>query len=199
MPPILDPGFHHVAKGTVATVVTSLHMLKPAPLRPSPAGPWKLQRWHDPEPAAYRDLFRRVGEDWLWFSRLVMEEAELLGTIHAPGIEIYRVQAPEGSGLLELDFRQAGECELAFLGLTVELTGSGAGRWLMNRALEMAWSRDIGRMWVHTCTMDHPAALGFYIRSGFIPFSRRIEIAPDPRISGHLPESAAPHVPVLRG
>ena len=40
----------------------------------------------------------------------------------------------------------------------------------MNRALELAWSRPISRVWVHTCTFDHPSALAFYQRSGFLPF-----------------------------
>ncbi len=58
-----------------------------------------------------------------------------------------------------------------------KFVGSGAGRWMMNRAIERAWSQPIRRFWVHTCTLDHPAAVAFYIRSGFVPFRRRIEIA----------------------
>lgn len=59
---------------------------------------------------------------------------------------------------------------------------SGAGRWLMNRALELAWSHPVDRVWVHTCTFDHPSAPAFYQRSGFRAFRRQIEIADDPRI-----------------
>jgi hypothetical protein len=54
----------------------------------------------------------------------------------------------------------------------------------MNRALEKVWQRPISRFWVHTCTLDHPNALAFYMRSGFVPFRRQIEIAPDPRLQG---------------
>jgi hypothetical protein len=50
---------------------------------------------------------------------------------------------------------------------------------------------------VHTCTLDHPNALGFYLRSGFTPYARSVEIADDPRLHGVLPRSAAPHVPVM--
>jgi hypothetical protein len=52
-------------------------------------------------------------------------------------------------------------------------------------------------VWVHTCTLDHPAALGFYIKSGFTPFHRAIETFADPRLDGTLPVDAAPHVPSL--
>ena len=100
-------------------------------------------------------------------------------------------------GLLELDFREAGQCELAFFGVTAKLIGSGAGRWLMNRALELAWSRPVARVWVHTCTLDHPSALAFYQRSGFRPFRRQVEIADDPRLDGTVPRHVAKHVPII--
>jgi hypothetical protein len=54
-------------------------------------------------------------------------------------------------------------------------------------------------MWVHTCSLDHPGAVAFYTRSGFTPYALMIEVADDPRLTGHLPESAGPHVPLIRG
>src|SRR5262249_47050288 len=98
---------------------------------------------------------------------------------------------------LELDFRCDGECELAFLGVAPKQVGTGAGRWLINRAIELAWSRPIRRFWVHTCTLDHPQASAFYIRSGFSPFRQQIEINDDPRLDGTLPRHAAPQVPIF--
>ena len=82
-------------------------------------------------------------------------------------------------------------------GVTGPLIGTGAGRWLMNRAIEAAWAKPIRRFWVHTCTFDHPAALAFYIRSGFIPFRRQIEVADDPRLDGTLARESASHVPII--
>jgi hypothetical protein len=67
----------------------------------------------------------------------------------------------------------------------------------MNRALERAWSGEVRRVWVHTCTFDHPSAVAFYQRSGFRPFRRQIEIADDPRLDGTAPRDAAEHVPVI--
>jgi GNAT superfamily N-acetyltransferase len=87
---------------------------------------------------------------------------------------------------------------LSFFGLTPNLFGQGIGRWLMNRALERAWARPIQRFWTHTCTLDHPDALAFYLRSGFKPIGRRVEVADDPRRAGLLPRSAAPHVPLIQ-
>jgi hypothetical protein len=67
----------------------------------------------------------------------------------------------------------------------------------MARALERGWRPGIRRLWVHTCHLDHPAALDFYIRSGFRPFKRAIEIFEDPRLSGVLPRQAAPQLPLI--
>ena len=99
--------------------------------------------------------------------------------------------------MLELDFRTPGEAELTYFALTDRLIGTGTGRWLMNRALEIAWSHPITRFWVHTCTLDHPGAVDFYVRSGFAPFKRQIEICDDPRLTGSCRATAAPHVPLL--
>ena len=68
----------------------------------------------------------------------------------------------------------------------------------MDQAITMAWARPISRFHVHTCTLDHPSALGFYIRSGFTPTKRMVEIADDPRLSGVMPETCAPQIPILR-
>ncbi|MDP4003993.1 N-acetyltransferase [Methylobacterium sp. NEAU K] len=72
-------------------------------------------------------------------------------------------------GLLELDVRQPGTGELADFGLTSGAIGQGIGRALVNAAIGRPWSRPIERLWLHTCTLDHPAALDFYRRSRFEP------------------------------
>jgi len=196
----LSDGYIDVPSGKVAVIVTSLEMLGAPPVRPDPptAG-WQLASMPKPDLDWFREVFRRVGTDWLWFSRLVLSDPELRAVIHDPAVEVYAlVQDGRDMGLLELDFREPGACELSFFGVVPSAVGTGAGRWLMNRAQEIAWARPIRRFWLHTCTADHPGALGFYLRSGFRAFRRQIEIADDPRLTGHLPRSAAPLTPLLR-
>ncbi len=196
----LEAGFHAVPRGHVATVVTYLEMRAPVEARPERDVGLALRLVARPDAEWYRALFRKVGaEDWMWFSRLVIGEAALLAVLHDPLVEVY-VAGREGEelGLLELDFRVASECEIAFFGLARAAIGQGAGRWLMNRALEQAWRAGVGRVHLHTCTLDSPQAMDFYRRSGFVPVRREVEVLRDPRLSGHLPESAAPHVPILR-
>ncbi len=198
-PPLRD-GYTDIRPGRIAAIATSLEMLAPPPRRPLPApSGLDLRRVEAPGMAWYRDLFRRIGEPWLWQSRLRLSDAALAAIIRDPAVEIWAVSADGADeGLLELDFRQADCCELAFFGLTPAWTGRGAGRHLMAHAIAEAWARPIRRFWVHTCTLDHPSALGFYIRSGFQPIKMQVEISPDPRLDGTLSADAAPHVPIIR-
>ncbi len=197
----LEDGYIDVAPGKLAAVVTSLEMLAPAAPRSVPelAGV-SVRAVESPEASWYRDLYARVGaEDWLWFSRLKLSTGALEAIIQHPKVEICALTVDgRDEGLLELDFRVDGECELAFFGVTARCIGRGVGRLLMNTAIEHVWSRPITRFWVHTCTLDHPGALQFYVRSGFRPYRRQIEIADDPRLSGLIRETAAPHVPIIR-
>jgi len=196
---ILPDGYIDVPAGKQAAVVTSLQMTaRPEPRPEAPADRWSLRRVGRPDLDWYRGLYRRVGQDWLWFSRASMPDGTLAAILHSPAVEVYAFEIDgQPEGLLELDFREPGECELAFFGLTGMAQGTGAGRWLMNRTIESAWSHPISRFWVHTCTFDHPAALAFYRRSGFVPFRQQIEIADDPRLTGALPRNAAPQVPII--
>ncbi|WP_294233969.1 N-acetyltransferase [uncultured Sphingomonas sp.] len=183
----------------IATIVTTLEMRERPRPRPLPASPLRLVAWGLPDPAKYRTLFARVGAPWLWFSRLVMDDAALTAIIHDPAVSVLAVVDRAGIevGLLELDHRRAGECEIGYFGLIPELAGQGHGRWLMAQALMRAWTPGLERVWVHTCTLDHPSALNFYRRQGFVAVSRAIETFPDPRALGLLPPDAAPQIPRL--
>jgi GNAT superfamily N-acetyltransferase len=195
---ILPDGYSDVPAGKIAAVVTHLEMTERPALPADPPCAWTLRKVDTPGLDWFRELYLRVGEEWLWFSRVQISDAELAAIIQSPLVEVYAlVQDDRDEGLLELDFRHSGQCELVFFGVTARLIGSGAGRWLMNRALELSWSRQVERVWVHTCTFDHPAALAFYQRAGFHPFRRQIEIANDPRLDGTAPRHVAKHVPII--
>ena len=192
-------GFFDIPSGRIAAVVTYLRMCQRPTARTEPSEvSWSLEKTEFPNLQDYRALFRRIGQEWLWFSRLQLNDVELGEILNHPLYETYVFNAcGDMRGLAELDFRFEGECEIGFFGLTSEMIGQGAGRWMMNQALQIAWSRPIRRLWLHTCTFDHPSAVDFYIRSGFAPYHRQIEVADDPRTTGLMPESAAPHVPLI--
>lgn len=193
-------GYSDVPPGHVASVVTCLEMRsKPQQeTLPLPEG-ITLAPLVNMDLVAYRALFRKIGAKWLWFSRLYMADDKLTAILNDPNVEAWVIRdGAEDIGMLELDFSEPGQCELVFLGLVEGTTGKGLGRAIMSRATERAFAKPIERFWVHTCTFDHPSALNFYISSGFVPYAFQVEVQADPRLTGHLPADAAPHIPLIR-
>jgi GNAT superfamily N-acetyltransferase len=188
-----------VASAELATIVTTLEMRARPRLAALPESPLRLVQWSRPTPASYRALFRRVGAPWLWFSRLILDDAALGTIIGDSRVEVYAAIDRAGIevGMLELDFRHPREAEISYFGLIPELAGQKLGRWLMAEALMRVWRPGVDRVWLHTCTLDHPSALGFYRASGFIPIARTIETFADPRVVGLLPADTAPQIPRL--
>lgn len=191
----MNDGLIPIPPGDVGAVVTFLEMSVRPDLPEPPPSPLGLERWLEFDAARYRTLFRRIGARWLWFSRLQMGDAELADRAG----QIWSVVGEEGAdaGLLELDFRVAGTCHIRFLGLAPELAGRGHGRWLFAETLRLAWADGVERVQVHTCSLDHPAALPAYLRAGFRAVGRAFESFPDPRLAGLLPRDAAPQLPLI--
>lgn len=190
-----DTDLTDLKPGQVGAVVTFLEMRERPLLRSLPASPLRTTQWREPDPAKYRALFRRVGGRWLWYSRLAISDTALrarLGEVHAVldprGIEV---------GMVELNFAAPGECLIQFLGLVPELAGKGHGKWLLAQALALAWRKDVGRVQVTTCTLDHPAALPSYLKAGFTAWKRALEYFPDPRLAGLLARDVAPQIPLI--
>lgn len=200
--PVLDlpNDYYDLPPGKLANVVTCLEMLvRPArSLAPFPAD-LSLKRADAKDLDAHRHLFRSVGSDLMWFSRLIMADEKLLAILSNPAIESFALMRGENVlGMLELNFTDMPNCELAFYGLVPSAIGQGLGRVLMDEAIRRAWAKPIKRFWVHTCTFDSPLALPFYVRSGFTPYARMVEIHDDPRLQGKLAMDASPQVPLLK-
>src|ERR1700674_2201884 len=135
----IKDGYTDIPAGKIALVVTSLEMLgRPRLRHSSPGAGSTIHRVPLPHVDWYRDLYGRIGENWLWFSRLQLASGALEAIIRHPQVEIYALRDASGrdEGLLELDFRAERECELAFFGVTPALVGGVAGRHLMNFAIE---------------------------------------------------------------
>lgn len=129
-----------------------------------------------PTVAYYRFLFEAVGKKWKWEGRGRLSDAALSAIIHDPNDEIH-VLFVDGvpAGFVELDRRVEGEVEIAFFGLMPEFIGQGLGRYFLQWALDKAWSYSPGRLWLHTDTEDHPAALPLYKKMGFAVYKEMVE------------------------
>ncbi len=172
---------------TLEITVTWLEMAaRPRP-RPSFATPQgvALMRARAPGVGFYRYLYNSVGADWLWYERRAMTDEALAAILADERVEIhvlYRHGAP--AGYAELDRRVPGTVELAYFGLMPEAIGQGLGVWLLHQAIDLARAGGPERIWLHTCTLDHPRALPLYQRAGFVPYRQERKTIPDPRQSG---------------
>jgi GNAT superfamily N-acetyltransferase len=196
---MIPDGYTDLAPGKIASVVTYLEMLARPPLPGISSSELRLRQVQNPALDWYRALYRRVGAPWLWFSRLEMSDDQLATVLHRPSTELF-IGEREGReiGFAELDRSQSPDVEITSFALFTEAIGKGLGRPFMTQLLDRAWSKSAARVWLHTCTLDGPTALSFYIKCGFRPYKRAIEVADDPRLRGILPENAAPQVPIIR-
>jgi GNAT superfamily N-acetyltransferase len=169
--------------------ITYLEMLaRPAGRRiPAPIEPLALMRAENCPVSFYRYLYDTVGEPWLWFERRIIDDAALAREIGKPTIEIFILYVRGvPAGFFELDTAAARETKLCYFGLVPEFIGRGLGPYLLQAAIDRAWSRPIDRFWLHTSTFDHPKALSVYQRAGFVVYARRAVSFDDPRERGIL-------------
>ena len=172
--------------------VTYLEMFERPPARavPAPLGKLALMRAEACTVSFYRYLYETVGTPWVWFERRQMSDAALAAELSKPTTEVFVLYVGGvPAGYFELDAAELRQTELCYFGLVPEFIGRRLGRFLLNAAIERAWSRPIERFWVHTCTFDHPRALPLYQRAGFVVYARRKVSFDDPRESGILPRS----------
>lgn len=195
---MLSDGYHFLPPGRLAVFTMFLrHPLRNVPQPASLPDGFRLERISGDEIIRYRQLFRAIGQDWLWFGRLKLDDAALASLLsHADHEAMILVDRHGDCGLVELDFRED-EPELAYLGLLPRLIGQGVGRALAELALARAIARGAPSLMVHTCSFDAPGSLGFYRKMGFDPFANALEFFPDPRLDGTLPREAAAHVPLI--
>lgn len=135
---------------------------------PSPEGA-RLARLERCPPALYRHLYAEVGRAWSWFERLWWTDDELAAHLGRPEVSI-RVLQLDGvpAGYYELVRQADSSVEIAYFGLMPQAIGRGLGRWLLSEAIAEAWAGDPVRVWLHTCTLDHPTALPNYLKAGFV-------------------------------
>lgn len=168
---------------TITSVITYLEM-KAQPTTPAPPRPARkiaLLRAENPTVSYYRYLYNTVGEEWLWWERRQMSDEDLADIINHPRVEIYSLfvgGVPAGYG--ELDRRDGSDIELAYFGLMPEFIGQGIGGYFLRWLIDQAWTHRPARLFVHTCTEDHPAAIHNYQRHGFVAYDQVTEVIPDP-------------------
>jgi ribosomal protein S18 acetylase RimI-like enzyme len=187
------------AEAHIDVVITYLEMTAPPqrPSLPAPAGEkLALLRVDEPGIAFYRFLYDQVGDPWFWYERKHMADGELQAILHDPKVELYvPYVAGSPAGYVEIDRRPAPEVSLAYFGLMPGYIGRGLGWYLLNWAIDTAWSSGPQRLIVDTCTLDHSRALQAYQRAGFRPYRQERKSIVDPRLTGKTPMHFEPRLP----
>ena len=124
-----------------------------------------------PSVSYYRFLYNAVGKQYHWLSRRKLSDDQLAAILGDPRNELHVLHG-DGSpaGFAELDRRQPDEIELVQFGLMADFIGQGLGTWFLQWTIDKAWSYQPRRLWLHTCSLDHPAAVPLYKKGGFVQF-----------------------------
>jgi len=161
----------------VSVKVTHVQMFaRPQRNVPAPRDGLAVIHARRPTITYYRFLYDAVGSRWNWVSRKKLSDAALAAIIHDPRDEV-NVLMVDGvpAGFAELDRRVPDEIEITQFGLIGDFIGQGLGRYFLNWAIDKAWSYAPKRLWLHTCTQDHPAALPNYLKAGFAIFKEEFK------------------------
>jgi GNAT superfamily N-acetyltransferase len=122
-------------------------------------------------PSFFRYLYAEVGRNYHWVDRLSWTDGAVKDYLTDPTMSLWLMSvAGSPAGYFELKRHEDGSTEIAYFGLLPEFIGRGLGKFLLTVAVRQAWTSGANRVWLHTCTLDDPAALPNYEARGFRPF-----------------------------
>jgi ribosomal protein S18 acetylase RimI-like enzyme len=160
-----------------------LEMHKPRDLRPkrSPRTDLTLGRVVTPSPELNRFFYTTVGADWYWTVRLPWTYQRWLEYLNRPELVTW-ILSVQGvpAGYFELEAQPGPEVEIAYFGLLPQFVGTGLGGHLLTCAIERGWARGARRVWVHTCSLDHPQALANYQARGMTLYKQETQLEEQP-------------------
>jgi GNAT superfamily N-acetyltransferase len=156
---------------------TYLEMRSPEELRPAaaPQPAPQIERLADCTLEFFRYLYQEVGRAYHWTDRLGWTDESIRTYLTTPGVSVWLMSGENApAGYFELRQHQDRSVEIAYFGLLPAFIGRGWGKYLLTRAVQSAWQLGPNRVWLHTCTLDHPAALSNYLKRGFRPFREEV-------------------------
>ena len=113
-------------------------------------------------------FYKNIGKKHKWIDRLVWTEAQWIDYVSNKNVDTYVFKFKDDlAGFFELIFHcEKKEVEIAYFGLLEEFQNKKLGSYLLSEAIQKSFKKNINRVWVHTCSLDHKNALNNYIRRG---------------------------------
>ena len=113
-------------------------------------------------------FYKNIGKKHKWIDRLVWTENQWIDYVSSEKVQTYVLKYKEDlAGFFELIFHsEKNEIEIAYFGILEEFQNKKLGSYLLSQAIQKSFQRDINRVWVHTCSLDHKNALNNYIARG---------------------------------
>ena len=113
-------------------------------------------------------FYKNIGKKHKWIDRLVWTENQWIDYVSSEKVKTYVLKYKEDlAGFFELIFHsEKNEIEIAYFGILEEFQNKKLGSYLLSQAIQKSFKRDINRVWVHTCSLDHKNALNNYIARG---------------------------------
>jgi len=119
-------------------------------------------------------FYKQVGKKHRWIDRLSWSDGKWINYISNKNLETYIIsESDELVGFFELLYNpELKETEISYFGLLEEYIGKGIGGYALSVAIKKSFEKNIRRVWLHTCTLDHPNALKNYIARGMTVFKK---------------------------
>jgi GNAT superfamily N-acetyltransferase len=164
----------------MSIVTTYLEMRSPNQLRPKrfADGRFQIREKEERDWRFNRDLYLAVGQMWSWNDKRVWSDEQWKEYGLAPELRTFAAYYDNSlAGYYELRGDDETGVEIAYFGLLPKFIGQGLGGALLTSAIEEAWrmSPSVSRVWVHTCNLDHPAALANYQARGMVIYKEERE------------------------
>ncbi len=124
-----------------------------------------------------RFFYQFIGEAWAWIDKLPWSDKQWKEWAERENLRTWLAYASgTPAGFYELEQLEKGDTEIAYLGLAPKFIGKGFGGYLLSHAINSAWTwSGTKRVWLHTCTLDHPSAMNNYKARGMEIYQEKIK------------------------
>ena len=121
-------------------------------------------------------FYKNIGKKHKWVDRLIWDEQRWIDYVSSQKVKTYVLKNKDDLvGFFELIFHyEKNEVEIAYFGILEEYQNKKLGSYLLSQAIKKSFNKNVNRVWLHTCSLDHKNALNNYVARGMKIFKTEI-------------------------